>query len=108
MVSQDPSGTRVERRVIRTHRTLATSFLEINGSPMVTPDHPFLANGSWTDAGELVVGSTLRSFDGRPVDVLSLQVVRRGVRVYNISVDVDHTFFANGVLVHNKPPNFQG
>ena len=38
---------------------------------------------------------------GGSVTVVNVQTVARGVRVYNIEVDGTHTFFANGMLVHN-------
>jgi intein/homing endonuclease len=30
------------------------------------------------------------------------KIANHAVRAYNIEVDGSHTFFANGVLVHNK------
>ena len=51
-------------------------------------------------AGELRIGEMLSTMGGS-VTVVNVQTVARGVRVYNIEVDGTHTFFANGMLVHN-------
>ena len=102
VLARNALGVVTEQPVTRTYRTLARSFLEINGSIRVTDDHPFLMAGTWTDAGKLGVGDRLKSSRGGSVDVVSVRTVNRGARVYNIEVANDHTFFADGILVHNK------
>jgi hypothetical protein len=71
------------------------------GDLLVTPNHPVLAGGSWQDAGNIDASTELF---GR--DFSALRVEPRRVdgpaTVYDITVSYPHTFFAGGVLVHNK------
>ena len=72
-----------------------------------TPAHPFWVIGEgWVNAGDLRKGCELLSSDGRTVLVLGMSYLRpsRPVRVYNITVDEEHTYYVgeSRVLVHNK------
>jgi len=108
VIARDQFGRLREQSVTRTYRALANSYLRINGSLEVTVDHPFMVGSRWANAGGLTVGDRLTLLGGGSRDVLSVEVVNRGVRVYNIEVGTDHTFFANGILVHNKGHDWQG
>jgi len=77
-------------------------YLIINGSLRVTPNHPVFVEGTWKDAGDLTVGDSLLSTDGKTVKVASIEKIRERIPVYNIEVDRYHTYFAGDVLVHNK------
>ena len=69
-----------------------------------TGDHRVFADGVYTFAKLLKVGqSLLRYSDGQAVSdyVASVERVRESAAVYDIEVDGNHNFFANGVLVHN-------
>ncbi len=71
-----------------------------------TPDHPFYANLSWKQAGELKVGDKLFLANGTSsVKRISREV--RAEKVYNFAVEKLHTYFVgdDGVLVHNKNKN---
>jgi hypothetical protein len=91
------------------HRDIKASIL-LNGTIRVTPNHPFFANGEWTEAGRLELGDIL--VEVRPdgsvgpalitTRVTSLESVETPGPVYNIRVADQHTYFADGVLVHNK------
>jgi intein/homing endonuclease len=82
--------------------------LLVNGTLRATPNHPFFANGRWVTAGELGVGDILleASEDGRTVvrvPVRSIERLPGGVEVFNLEVAGVHDYFADGLLVHNKP-----
>ncbi len=68
----------------------------------VTKDHPFfLSDGSLVRAGELALGDELISATGDAVRVESVGSFDQYGRVYDLSVDGPHDYFAGGVLVHN-------
>lgn len=54
---------------------------------------------------ELRPGDELTTECGDHLVISSVDGVSRGVRVYNIAVGGTNTFFANGILVHNKGPD---
>ena len=70
-----------------------------------TPEHPFFVNGSWVKVSDLEKGQTLQIYsDGQLETVcISNRVLFRSEvdSVYNLNTSL-HTFFANGILVHNK------
>lgn len=70
----------------------------------VTPDHPFWSDSdfTWVEAGDLQIGSRLRSFDGSVLLVVSVEGA--GVEaVYSLEVEGVHTYYVGDVggLVHN-------
>ena len=75
----------------------------------VTPSHKVFANGSWTKAGLLSAGDSLLWYDHSsdqlsPRRVKWIKKERAGPLVYDFSVNPYHTYFAEGVLAHNKLP----
>ncbi len=97
-------GEPVVNEVVEVHRALAVQYYIINDEISVTDAHPFLVDDEWVEAQDIRVGDILVSPDGTAVPVGSVVSVDYGVRVYNISVSGNHTFFAEGILAHNKPP----
>lgn len=102
VLSADSWGNVREATITSTYRNFAREFLVINGRLRVTATHPFRVGSKWVDAGQLRVGDTLVNRAGKGEVVLSKRLIQKGVRVYNVEVAGDHTFFANGLLVHNK------
>ncbi|MBP9817842.1 hypothetical protein KBC75_03790 [Candidatus Shapirobacteria bacterium] len=72
----------------------------------VTAEHPFYrGNGEFTQVKDLQVGDEVYLLkDGEMVKemVSELQRVDEKTPVYNLTVETDHTYFANGFAVHNK------
>jgi hypothetical protein len=102
-------GGAVVNEVVQTFRALAVQYFVINGEISVTDTHPFLVGNDWIEARDIRVGDTLVGLDGTAVPVNSVESVDYGVRVFNIAVSGNHTFFADGILVHNKVgPDPQG
>lgn len=67
----------------------------------VTSAHPIATPHGFTPAGKLAEGD----FVARENDAVTIASVRRvagKVNVYDLSVEPGNTFFASGVLVHNK------
>ena len=72
---------------------------------VVTENHPVFARGGWVVAGALAPGDVLlrRNASGRVERVEVARVEREAPQpVYNLSVAEHATYFAEGVLVHNK------
>ncbi len=91
-------------RVTRTYRVIQYEYYLINGAIEVTGAHPFQVGSSWVNAEELVVGDVLSGMGGARIPVETIENIDFGVRAYNLEVEGTHTFFIDGILVHNKPP----
>ncbi|MDD4889505.1 MAG: polymorphic toxin-type HINT domain-containing protein [Phycisphaerae bacterium] len=72
----------------------------------VTPDHPFyVGSGRFQTLESLRVGDRVFAFDGAalsPQPITAIEIVAGHVTVYNLQTDRPHTFFADGIAVHNK------
>lgn len=71
-----------------------------------TDDHPFWIEGrGWIAAEGLWPGATLANRDGRSEQLCGMRRTGRTMRVYNLTVEGDHTFFVlGGTWVHNADP----
>jgi|GEM_PF-6115761 len=74
----------------------------------VTANHPIYSDGCWVAAGNLRPGERVcvLTSDGRGIDNLQVEAVEKNSRVeplYDLTIADCHTFFADGILVHNKP-----
>jgi len=76
--------------------------LIINGNLKVTVDHFLWVNNNWKQAGSVQIGDKLLGFDGKEVAVSSIEWQSGKFTVYNLEIDKNHTFFAQGVWVHNQ------
>ncbi len=94
------SGARSVAKVERIVRGSATSVLEM-GDLRVTAEHPIWAGSAWRRAGDVEAGEPLLGDGGAPL-VAAPRLVSLPHVVFDISVGSPHTFFAGGVLVHNK------
>jgi len=87
------------------HWDLVLVVLIIDGETITTtPEHPFYTPmHGWLPAGELWVGAGLRRADGGTGIVESATTVTRTELMWNLTVDVVHTFFVGGGewLAHN-------
>jgi hypothetical protein len=76
------------------------------GTFRVTEEHPFLVNGEWISASQLVVGDVLSTVDGKQVRITSLEdvVSSENFSVYNLEAGVYHNFVVglDRVIVHNS------
>ena len=105
------------RRVIAARSRLAevgrVSFS--SGAELIgTAEHPVLTAHGWTSLRELTIGSWVvsivadiaapssdRELGTSVASVVSTWEVRDTARVYNLTVEGEHEYFANGILVHN-------
>ena len=73
---------------------------------LVTPNHPFYSGGRWQRIGNLPVQSELFFFDSARGAASARRLVGfeptgRTAPVYNFEVEEAHSYFVDGVLVHN-------
>lgn len=78
-----------------------SEYLVINDMLSVTPEHLLFVNGHWMMAGLVKTGDLLLNPTDQIVPITSLERRYESVPVYNLTIDTQHTFFANGVYVHN-------
>jgi predicted lipid-binding transport protein (Tim44 family) len=109
LLSFAPDGQIVDAVVqkVRTHEV--KDYIVVTTEQMVlrvTPEHPFyVGNGTFRTLESLKVGDKIFAFDGQGLSaqtVVRLERVHARTRVYNLQTDQPHTFFANGIAVHNK------
>ncbi len=81
------------------------TYLIINNELRVTPIHPVLSKGEWRPIGELAMGDTLTSADGKNVTISSIVKVNEENNIYNFEVERYHTYVAGGYIVHNRKLN---
>jgi len=100
-VTQQLEPSRVTELFV--HDDTNTSYLLVNGELEVTPNHVLFLNGQWQEAGNITVGDSLQDVTGNDVIVHSVALIEQDefLTVYNLSVEDTHTYYADGVLVHN-------
>lgn len=69
-----------------------------------TAEHPVLIKGKgWVSAEELEEGDLAQDINANPMVVKSVKVVStEPTKVYNLSIEGNHNYYANKILVHNK------
>jgi len=98
----EPTGNLEPALVLKTFKHQSRQHLVINKELKVTANHPLFVNGQWLDAGEIKIGDELLRQDGQTVVVLSVEKEAGDFLVYNLEVDKNHNYFAEGYLAHNK------
>lgn len=99
------------RRVVSSGCTGVRDVVKVkfsNGAILVgTPDHPVATEAGWVSIGELQLGDVVQNSQrtnmlrpelARVVAVENCEVRRE---VYNLEIEGEHEFFANGILTHN-------
>jgi hypothetical protein len=105
VLTSGPSGRREPGRIIARRESTARVWRELSlegGSVLrATAAHPVSTERGWFAAGKLSIGDRVHTRDGvRPIS--AIQERSGDVRVFDLSVEPNPTFFASGVLVHNK------
>ncbi len=101
VISFDPkANARSVSHVQRTDSAHADELLAF-GELLVTERHPIYANGSWQLARDVPPGAKLLLRSGSTAAAHPVRLTLP-TTVYDISVSPPHTYFAGGVLVHNK------
>lgn len=95
-------STLFKAKVTGTHSAEEAGTLIINGHLKVTANHIMFVNNTWKEAGSIQTGDSLTNSQGNLVKVTSIEWQKGKTNVYNLEVEKYHTFFANGVWVHNE------
>lgn len=100
-------GRLVPDKVTEVFEHLVNEYLLIThdqGSLKVTGIHPVLVNDAWKNAEDIKIGDKLLTNEGAKVTVRSITPIKteRLVKVYNFKTFAYHTFFADGIYVHNS------
>ncbi|MBI4272324.1 Ig-like domain-containing protein [Candidatus Uhrbacteria bacterium] len=94
--------TLIPARIHHVSSHIDNEYMDINGNFFLTPNHRLLVNNKWTPAGAVKRGDTLLDSHSEKVPVLSVSRTQQTGRVYNIEIENQHTFFAEGLYVHNQ------
>lgn len=98
-VEQKRFETGAVKRVLADH---VSKYLVINGTLRVTEPHLLYADGDWLPARDIRVGHSLATQTGERVGVSDIRTEDAPGLVYNLHLaSRSHTFFAEGILVHN-------
>ncbi|MFA5893080.1 MAG: alpha-2-macroglobulin family protein [Candidatus Margulisiibacteriota bacterium] len=89
-------------KVAQKFKHVVEEYFIINDSLRVTPPHIMRVNDSWQEAWKIKKGDRLLDVNGNPVEVKQIEHRKEPVTVYNLMIDERHTFFADGVYVHNE------
>ena len=92
----------VKAKVMGTHKAEVDGYLIFNGQLKITPNHILFANGDWQPAGDIQIGDTLADADGKIIAVDSIEWQQGKFSVYNLTIENQHSFFADNIWVHNN------
>ncbi len=98
----ETDATLVPARVGRVHTVEEDGYIVINDSLRVTAAHRMFVDGEWQAAGDIQIGDRLIDPAGNEIEIKTIAFQRENVTVYNLMVEQYHTFFADGVWVHNN------
>lgn len=102
MSRTDNDSTLVKAKVTSLHKAQSSDYLIINGSLKVTANHYMYVNGGWEQAGSIQKNDILLNSENQKIKVFSVEHLLGIKDVYNLEIERYHTYFANGVYVHNQ------
>ncbi|MFC1703383.1 polymorphic toxin-type HINT domain-containing protein [Candidatus Omnitrophota bacterium] len=79
------------------------NYLLINGHLKITSNHPLFHENKWVEVGLLKIGDELTKVDGTKETITSIEKIEAPVLVNNFTVNPLGTYYADGILAHNKP-----
>jgi len=83
--------------------TICFSFLFFIKNSLVQALNPeeLSSEGGWVEVKDLNAGDLLKTKEGW-IEIESIEYFKEPVTVYNLSVSDPNTYYANGILAHNK------
>lgn len=100
----DGSKKLVEAKVSKLYTHTTSEYLIINKQMKVTPNHRIFINNSWVQIGQAKIGDQMTDINGNTIEIESIEKVtsaKKDIDVYNLEVEVQHTYFAENIYVHN-------
>ena len=109
----------VTSKIINMFFDFADEYYIINGDIKVTGEHPFFIKvpdgfylgtegrdtrefWAWEYVRNLQVGQIMYDKDMKEIPIDTIEEIEKEIEIVNIDVDGNNTYFAEGILVHNK------
>ena len=109
----------VTSKIINMFFDFSDSYFVINGDIKVTGEHPFFIKipegfylptkgqnseefWCWEYVRNLEVGQIVYDKDMKEISIDTIEEIEEEIEIVNIDVDGNNTYFAEGILVHNK------
>ena len=109
----------VTSKIINMFFDFSDTYYVINGNIKVTGEHPFFVKipdgyylptegqsseefWCWEYVRNLGVGQIMYDKDMKEVPIDTIEEIEKEIEIVNIDVDGNNTYFAEGILVHNK------
>ena len=109
----------VSAKIINMFFDFADTYFLINGEIKVTGEHPFFVKvpegfylptkgqsseefWAWEYVRNLEVGQIMYDKNMKEVPIDTIEEIEEEIEIVNIDVDTNNTYFAEGILVHNK------
>ena len=109
----------VTSKIINMFFDFSDTYYVINGDIKVTGEHPFFVKipdgyylptegqsseefWCWEYVRNLGVGQIMYDKDMKEVPIDTIEEIEKEIEIVNIDVDNNNTYFAEGILVHNK------
>jgi len=109
----------VTSKIINMFFDFSDTYYVINGDIKVTGEHPFFVKipdgyylptegqsseefWCWEYVRNLGVGQIMYDKDMKEVPIDTIEEIEKEIEIVNIDVDGNNTYFAEGILVHNK------
>ena len=109
----------VTSKIINMFFDFSDTYYVINGNIKVTGEHPFFVKipdgyylptegqsseefWCWEYVRNLGVGQIMYDKDMKEVPIDTIEEIEKEIEIVNIDVDSNNTYFAEGILVHNK------
>ena len=109
----------VTSKIINIFCDFSDTYYVINGDIKVTGEHPFFVKipdgyylptegqsseefWCWEYVRNLGVGQIMYDKDMKEVPIDTIEEIEKEIEIVNIDVDSNNTYFAEGILVHNK------
>ena len=106
-------------KIINMFFDFSDTYYVINGNIKVTGEHPFFVKipdgyylptegqsseefWCWEYVRNLGVGQIMYDKDMKEVPIDTIEEIEKEIEIVNIDVDSNNTYFAEGILVHNK------
>jgi len=91
-----------EGKVVEVWRHTVGEYMIINDLIKVTPVHQIYSNNHFIDAGKLKIGDWLLNSKGEKEIIKKIEKKFNITNVFNIHIEPQNTFFADGIYVHNQ------
>ncbi|HWS48720.1 MAG TPA: alpha-2-macroglobulin family protein, partial [Candidatus Methanoperedens sp.] len=95
------SAKMMKTKVTALHSTFTMGYFVINAELKLTGNHLLMVNGKWAEARTISIGDELIGIGDKKIIVDSIEFLNLPSKVYNLTTDTYHSFFAEGVYVHN-------